>query len=452
MDRRVWLGLVVVLGLIGLHGVAAAARAAFASVRRGRLRQLAEAGSAPARRAARVAEDASRMLGTLYLVKALLATLAAVIATLTLAAPLTFALNRIAIPSPWADVLSLLTITLALATVILSLGRLVPEAVAAANPERWALRLVGLVSVLETLFHPFVRFSVWLSNRLAAVLGGVPFTGISLITEEEIRTLVDAGEEEGVIEEEEKEMIYSIFELGETLAREVMVPRIDIVAIDVNTSLEEAVEIVVQAGHSRIPVYERTIDSIVGVLYAKDLLTHLRGCRTPPSLREILRPAYFVPETKRVDDLLREMQRNRVHMAIVVDEYGGTAGLVTVEDILEEIVGEIQDEYDREEATVEAVGEGEFVVDARMNLYDVNEQLEADLPTEPADTLGGLIYGLLGRVPSPGDTVEVGNWQIEVLTVEGRRIGKVRVRRSGAEGPEASFPAAVADAGDEDPW
>lgn len=432
MDRSAWLGLAGVLGLVVLHGVAAAARAAFSSVRRGRLRQLAEAGSAPACRAARVAEDASRMLGTLYLAKALLAILAAVVATLTLSAPLTHALNRILIPSPWADVLSLLVITGGLATVILVVGRLVPEAVAAANPERWALRLVDLVVVLEILLQPLVRFAVWVSNRLARLMGGVPFTGISLITEEEIRTIVDAGEEEGVIEEDEKEMIYSIFELGETLAREVMVPRIDIVAIDVNTPLEEAVEVVVQAGHSRIPVYERTIDSIVGVLYAKDLLIDLRGCGARPSLREILRPAYFVPETKKVDDLLREMQRNRIHIAIVVDEYGGTAGLVTVEDILEEIVGEIQDEYDREEATLEAVGEGEYLVDARMNLYDLNEQLGADLPTEPADTLGGLIYGLLGRVPVPGDVVEIGDWRVEVLTVVGRRIGRVRMTRTDA--------------------
>ncbi len=429
MDRSAWLGLAAVLGLVVLHGVAAAARAAFASVRRGRLRQMAEAGSAQAHRAARVAEDASRMLGTLYLAKALLSILAAVVATLTLSLPLTRALHQIRIPSPWADALSLLVVTGGLAILVLVLGRLVPEAAAAAAPERWALRLVGLVAVLEFLLQPLVRFAVWISNRLARLLGGLPFTGISLITEEEIRTLVDAGEEEGIIEEEEKEMIYSIFELGETLAREVMVPRIDIVAIEVNASLEEAVEVVVRAGHSRIPVYERTIDSIVGLLYAKDLLVHLRGCGARPSLREILRPAYFVPETKKVDDLLREMRRNRVHMAIVVDEYGGTAGLVTVEDILEEIVGEIRDEYDREEATLEAVGEGEFVVDARMNLYDVNEQLEADLPTEPADTLGGLIYNLLGRVPMPGDLVEVSGWRMEVLTVEGRRIGKVRMTR-----------------------
>jgi Hemolysins and related proteins containing CBS domains len=240
---------------------------------------------------------------------------------------------------------------------------------------------------------------------------------------------VDAREEEGVIEEEEKEMIYSIFELGETMAREVMVPRIDIVAVDVQTPPEEVVRVIAETGHSRIPVYEGTVDAILGLVYAKDLLLHLQcdGSRRP--LREMLRPAYFVPETKKVDDLLREMQQRRIHMAIVVDEYGGTAGLVTVEDILEEIVGEIQDEYDAEEPSFEQVGEGEYILDARMNLDDVNDLLGADLPTETADTLGGLIYDALGRVPVPGDQLEVGRWRIEVLTVSGRRIRKVRMTR-----------------------
>ncbi|MFN3761927.1 MAG: hemolysin family protein, partial [Anaerolineae bacterium] len=404
-------------------------RAAFASARRGRLRQMTDEGIPRAALALRLAEDSSRMLGTLYLGKAFLAALAAALAALTLVSPLARALAAGGLPHPWADGLALLVVIGGLSALLLLAGRLVPEGIAAARPEEWAIRFAGLLRILAALFWPPVRLLVWVGNRLAAPFGGVPLSGTTLVTEEEIRTLVDAGEEEGIIEEDEKEMIYSIFELGETMAREVMVPRIDIVAVDVQTPPEEVIRVIAETGHSRIPVYEGTVDGIVGLVYAKDLLLHLQGDGPRPPLREMLRPAYFVPETKKVDDLLREMQQRRIHMAIVVDEYGGTAGLVTVEDILEEIVGEIQDEYDVEEPTFEQVGEGEYVLDARMNLDDVNDLLEADLPTETADTLGGLIYDALGRVPVPGDGLQIGEWRIEVLTVSGRRIRKVRMMR-----------------------
>lgn len=352
------MGLVGPIGLVLLHGLLAGVRAAFASARRGRLRQMADEGVPRAALALRLAEDSSRMLGTLYLGKAFLAALAAALAALTLVPPLARALADGGIPRPWADGAALLVVIGGLAALILVVGQLAPEGIAAAQPERWAVRFAGLLRVLAAVLWPLVRLLVWVGNRLAAPFGGVPLIGTALVTEEEIRTLVDAGEEEGVIEEEEKEMIYSIFELGETMAREVMVPRIDIVAVDVQTPPEEVVRVIAETGHSRIPVYEGTVDAILGLVYAKDLLLHLRGDGARRPLREMLRPAYFVPETKKVDDLLREMQQRRIHMAIVVDEYGGTAGLVTVEDILEEIVGEIQDEYDAEEPSFEQVGEG----------------------------------------------------------------------------------------------
>lgn len=436
MSRGNWLGLVGAIGLVLLHSLLAGMRAAFASARRGRLRQMADEGIPRAALALRLAEDSSRMLGTLYLGKAFLAALAAALAAITLVLPLARALAARGIPSPWADGVALLVVIGGLSALILVVGQLVPEGVAAAHPERWAVRFAGLLRILAAVLWPLVRLLVWVGNRLSAPFGGVPFTGTALVTEEEIRTLVDAGEEEGVIEEEEKEMIYSIFELGETMAREVMVPRIDIVAVDVQTPLEEVVRVMAETGHSRIPVYEGTVDGIVGLVYSKDLLLYLQGDGRRPLLREILRPTYFVPETKKVDDLLQEMQQRRIHMAIVVDEYGGTAGLVTVEDILEEIVGEIQDEYDTEEPAFEQVGEGEYILDARMDLDNVNDLLEADLPTETADTLGGLIYDALGRVPVPGDGLQIGEWRVEVLAVSGRRIRKVRMARGKPDADE----------------
>ncbi|MBN1953829.1 MAG: HlyC/CorC family transporter [Anaerolineae bacterium] len=432
-----WLGLLGVLILIAAHGLLAAAKSAFGSARQSRLRQMAEEGVAGAGLAIRLAEDASRLLGTLYLGKALLVTLAAVIAGLSVIWPLTEALGGESNVLGWASILATVIVVGGIASIHVILGRLMPEAIAAAHAEKWTLQLAWFVWGLELALWPLVRFMVWLSNRLATPFGGIPFSGLSLITEEEIRMLVDAGEEEGVIEEDEKEMIYSIFQFGDTLAREVMVPRIDVVALDVNTPLPEALDVVIGAGHSRIPIYAETIDRIEGLLYAKDLLSCMQNGEPAPVLQELLRPAYFVPETKKVDDLLREMQQRRVHIAIVIDEYGGTAGLVTVEDILEEIVGEIQDEYDVEEPIFVQVSEDEYILGARMDLDDVNNLLGIDLPTKSSDTLGGLIYSSLGKVPSEGEQLHIDRLLIEVLSVTGRRIRQVRVRRQPMETSDA---------------
>ncbi len=251
-----------------------------------------------------------------------------------------------------------------------------------------------------------------------------------VIDEAELRTLVDAGEEGGAIETTEKEMIVSIFELHDTVVGEIMVPRPDMVAIPVTASLSEALNVILQAGYSRIPVYEGTIDHIVGVLYAKDLLRLMRDRIQEASLKELLRPPYFVPEGKRIVDLLREMQHRKVHMAIVVDEYGGVAGLVTIEDILEEIVGEIQDEFDRsEEPLVLPMDEHTYLFDGRVDLDEVQELLGATLSTEGADTLAGYIYERLGRIPTVGETFSEEGLEFRVEEVLGRRIRKIRVRR-----------------------
>jgi len=250
------------------------------------------------------------------------------------------------------------------------------------------------------------------------------------VTEEEIMTLVDAGEEEGVIEEEEKAMIYSIFQLDNTLAREVMVPRIDILAFERSTTLAQATDELLRTGYSRAPVYVGSIDHVIGLVYIKDLLAAWRVGETDRVVADLLREAYFVPEAKKLDDLLAEMQARRVHMAIVVDEYGGTAGLVTIEDIVEEIVGEILDEYDyAEEMRYEEVSKGEFVFSGGIDLDDVNKIAGASLPKETSETLGGFIYSQLGKVPVPGETVEAGGLQLVVEQVAGRRIRKVRARR-----------------------
>jgi CBS domain containing-hemolysin-like protein len=310
------------------------------------------------------------------------------------------------------------------ALLVVSLGELLPEAWVLRAPEQWAIVFAPLVAALQWVLGPVVRLMLFLSSRVTRPLAGrqMPF-----VTEEEIKTLVDAGEEGGVIEEEEKEMIYSIFAIGDTVAREIMVPRIDVLALDVSTPLAAAQEAALTAGHSRIPIYAGNIDNIVGLLYAKDLLRAWQDGRPPASLRDLLRPAYFVPETKKVDALLAELQQKRIHLAVVVDEYGGTAGIVTLEDIVEEIVGEIRDEYDiNEESLFERLSDEEYIFDARIDLDEVNERLHLTLPSGESDSLGGFIYGQLGHVPVPGEKVRTENVDFEVLTVTGRRIRKVR--------------------------
>lgn len=415
------------LGLITLNAFLAMARAALVNVRKPRLRQLIDQGVGSARTAERLAEDASRLLATTQLGMMLTSFFAgAVVAVVS--APLLADLLQ-----PWLGAASypvaFVLVVFVAAMVMLLLGELVPETIATQHSEQLALALARPLALISVVVMPIVRLMVWLSNGISRLFGAQSRSEMPFVTQEEIKTLVDAGEEEGVIQEEEKEMIYSIFELGDTLAREVMVPRIDVMALDVSTPLLEALDAIMEAGHSRIPVYRETIDNIEGVLYAKDLLPYLREGRTDIPLKSILRDAYFIPETKRASDLLPDLQQRRVHMAVVVDEYGGIAGIVTIEDLLEEIVGEIQDEYDSEEPVFEYLSDDEYICDARMDLDDLNRLMDVDLPTEDSDTLGGFIYTALGRVPVVGNTVSYDNLDLTVESVAGRRIKKVRVQR-----------------------
>ncbi len=312
------------------------------------------------------------------------------------------------------------------------LAQLLPRAWAIGREERMALRLARSVRVVTFLVSPITALMRRAGH--AAAPDGAAEESIFL-SEDGLRFLLNVTEEETIIEDDEKEMIASIFEFGDKLVREVMVPRIDVSSVPADLPMLAALDVILKAGHSRIPVYNNSVDNVIGVLYAKDLLRYLRDGRTDVPLGKILRPAYFVPESKKVDELLSELQVRKVHMAIVVDEYGGTAGIVTIEDLLEEIVGEIQDEYDAEEPTIEEVAEDQFLFDARVPLDEVNKLLGVELPAEGGDTLGGFIYSQLGKVPAVGDTIEHDIVRIEVLSVAGRRIKQVRASVRADEAP-----------------
>jgi putative hemolysin len=419
---QLW-SLIALSGLLLLSSFFSAAQTALSNTRRQVLR---DQGGKRAERTIAVIEDSSRALNTFQLANLLATFLTAALITQLLTSTLLSGL--LAGLDTLRTLILYLVILPAAALIIYVLTGLLPEILAQRKAEPWAMALAGPARITIALISPIVSILSGIRRQIVGALGGDQAN--VQVTEEEIMTLVDAGEEEGSIEQDEKEMIYSIFQLDETLAREIMVPRIDIVALASDASLEEAREMIIKAGHSRIPVYEESLDHIKGLLYAKDLLDVWHKGQQKLDIETLLRPPLFVPESKRADDLLRELQNAKVHLAIVVDEYGGTAGLVTIEDIVEEIVGEIIDEYDfHEEAPYTTVGEDEFIFDAGIDLDDFNHLLDTNVPDELSDTLGGFIYAQLGKVPEVGEVVETGALRMEVLRVVNQRIRKVRVKR-----------------------
>jgi CBS domain containing-hemolysin-like protein len=426
---------VAATSLVGLATLFAAAETAVAAVRRARVQQLLEAGTSAAVSLQRLVDNSTGFVATTRLVT----TAAIVGANTLLAAAYGDWLAAALASASWAYALLAAVVLVSALVGVEQAGR----ALGLRHAEGVALGLAAPARAAVLVLTPVVK----LLDAVGGLIARQPRTGTrdaaGGVTEAGIMLQVDVAEEEGVLEQEEGEMIRSIFEFGDTIAREIMVPRIDVVAASSTLAIGAVVDHAVQAGHSRIPIYEDTVDKVIGIFYVKDALRFLREGRVDVAVREVMRPAYFVPETKKVDELLREMQARRVHMAIVVDEYGGTAGLVTIEDILEEIVGEIQDEFDAEEAMVQQLSETETLVDAMMMLDDVNEILSMRLEEEDVDTLGGYVYAKLGRVPIEGDEVAAGGVRLVVDDVEGNRITKVRIVKAPEPAPgDAAGPLA----------
>jgi gliding motility-associated protein GldE len=314
--------------------------------------------------------------------------------------------------------------------VILIFTEIVPKVAAVKNAKQVAINFSFPLTIFYYLFLPIVSifhsFTQWLTHIFRVQKSKL------LLSEDELRSLVDVGEEEGTLEEEEKEMIHSIFEFGETTVREIMIPRIDMICISTDSDLDTLLELIKKHMHSRIPVYREKIDNITGILYAKDLLPFITPKKEAEiDLSQLARSAYFVPEQKKIDELLREFQAEKIHMAIVIDEYGGTAGLVTLEDIIEEIVGEIQDEHDYEQPLYQKLGENEFIVDGGMDLEEINEELKIELPTEGGvETLAGFLFGLFGSVPKEKQTIKYSGYEFVIEKIIRRRIKQVRIIKS----------------------
>jgi gliding motility-associated protein GldE len=310
---------------------------------------------------------------------------------------------------------------------ILIFGEIFPKSFATNNSEKLSLWVAKPIKIIVYLLYPVVRLFSFLTDVMHNLTGGekghYPF-----VSEEELKLLMNLGAEEGVIEEEEKDMIEGIFEFGETMVKEIMTPRTDIKRLDVSTGVEETMDFVIKTGHSRIPVYENSIDNIIGILYAKDLFHHM-GSRDKFDLKSAVRTPFFVPETKNLDDLFREMRAKKVQIAIVLDEYGGTSGLVSLEDLLEEIVGEISDEYDVEERPVHIIDESTIIVDSKMPIDEVSELLNIDLKKDGQESIGGLVFSLFDRIPKEKDLITSEELSFTIEEMRGKRIVKIRIKK-----------------------
>ncbi|MCL4351887.1 MAG: hemolysin family protein [Firmicutes bacterium] len=403
--------LVVMLGMSALYSMAETAMMALS---RGKVRQLVEEGVSKASWLERLIREPNRLLSTVLVGNNLTNIVASTVAAGLFIAY--FGSSGITIS------------TIVMTLVILLVAEITPKTFAAHNPERVALRLAPFLEVSARIFYPVVRVLTWIGVGFIRLLGGRAEGG-RIITEDEIRTMVEVGEEEGLLEAEEREMIQGIFDLGDTVVREVMVPRIDVQALPATATLAEAWDAVIQWGHSRLPVYRVTIDDVIGVIYARDILLYIKERPHETPIQDLVRPVQYVPETKKVDELLADFRRRRSHIAVVLDEYGGTAGIVTIEDLLEEIVGEIQDEYDTEEVAIRRIDENTIDVEGLASLDEINELFDVDLPHEDFDTVGGLILHLLGRAPVEAEVVTLDGLEFTVTKVTGRRVTRVLIRR-----------------------
>lgn len=430
------LKLVLLFVLIFFNAFFAMSEIAIISLNDTKMQKLAEEGNKKAKQIVKLTENPNRFLSTIQIGVTLAGFLASASASQNFADLLVNALKHTAIvnviPESVINGISVVLITIITSYFSLVLGELAPKRIAMQVPEKVSFKVVGILLFIAKIAKPFVKVLSVSTNGVVRLFGFDPNADEENVTEEEIRMMVDVGGEKGVIEDSQKEMIDNIFEFDDLDAGDIMTHRTDMTAIEVSRSLEEVAELAIENGYSRIPVYEDDPDSIVGVLYAKDLLKYV-GHNIPADLTisKVMRKALYVPETQSCGDLFKAMNDSHTQFAVVVDEYGGTAGIVTLEDVLESIVGNIQDEYDDEDEEIVQINETTFTIDGITDLDEVDELVGTKLPEGDYDTLGGFVISLLGYLPSESDpepaVAEYDNLRFTVLNFEDRRIGEIKV-------------------------
>ncbi len=425
----------VLLVLILLNAFFAASEIALISLNDNKVKLQAEEGDKKAKLLLNLLGEPSRFLATIQIGITLAGFLASAFASETFAEPLVKYLLEIGVPIPetWLKTTAMFVITIILSYFTLVLGELVPKRLAMKKAEPIARFVAKPLQLLSLVTSPFVKFLTASTNFCVRLFGVDPNAEDEQVTEEEIRMMVDVGEEKGTIHETEKEMINNIFEFNNKTVSDIMTHRTEVGALPIDASLKEVTAFVNSEKYSRIPVYEDSIDNIVGVMHSKYLIQFLTSDDTSNfSLSNMVRPPYFVPASKRTDELFKELQQNKTHMAIIIDEYGGTAGIVTLEDLIEEIVGNIFDEDDDEEKPLEKLDDNTFIIKGSISLDEVQEVLGANLPVDDYDTLSGFVIGQIGRIPEKGDksTIEYNELVFKVEEVEEKKVTKVKVCRA----------------------
>jgi putative hemolysin len=421
------LDLLVLVILIVINAFFSATEIAVITLNDNMIRRKAEEGDRIARKLLRLIDEPAGFLATIQVGVTLAGFLSSAFAADMFADRL---YRLIGFEIPAIRNVSVIIVTVVLAYFSLVFGELVPKRVAQNNPEKLANRVAGIIVGLGVILKPFILLLTFSTNLILRLMSIDPKKSERMVTEEEIRMMVDVGRESGSIHAEEKQMIENIFEFNDKAVSEVMTHRTNIVSLDVESNFDEVIAVAIHEKYTRIPVYENNIDNIIGILHIKDLLYHAaEGLSQPFSLRRILRPPYIMPESKNIDALFREMQRDRVQMAVVIDEYGGTAGIVTIEDLLEEIVGNIQDEYDEEEQTIVQKNPTTFIADGMASLNEVGERIGEEFPDADYDTLAGFVINLLGRIPDEEEYPEVNfrNLRLKVLAMDEKRVARVQI-------------------------
>ena len=430
--------LIVLVVLIGINAFFASTEIAFISLNDAKIEKQAKEGNKKAKQIRKMLKEPSRFLATIQIGITLAGFLSSAFAADAFAselAPILEGLLPLGIKA-WTNI-SIVLITLVLSYFSLVLGELVPKRVAMKNPERVAFGSIGAVKFIYTITSPFVKLLTWSTNIVSKIFG-VTGANEDVVTEEEIRMMVDVGEERGSIEEEEKELINNVFEFNDKVTSEVMIHRKDIYAIDVKSDIGDILQDLKEYKYSRIPVYEDNIDNIVGMLFIKDLLAYV-DLKKEVKIRRLMREVYFVPENKPINELFRELQKSKHQIAIVLDEYGGTAGLITMEDIIEELVGNIFDEYDEEELDYEKLDENTYRISGSVSIYELRKILDIeDIPEGDYDTLSGYLIELLGRIPEDDETPEIETPKVtyKIEDYEDRRILWVKACKTNIVEPE----------------
>ena len=408
-----------VFACILLAAFFAASETAMLFANKARLHQLAEEGNARAEAALGLALERNRLHSSLLLVENFFLVLAVVQSTVIALHLFGDALPAIAITS------------VAMSIVVVLFAKLAPKGLAARDPDRLALAVAHPMRFLLKLISPVSRVVTAAADLFAGPASPKGLSCTAVVTEEDIKAMINLGEEEGALKEEEKELLHKVFEFGDTLASEAMRPRKEVISMPAAATIKDALALVSEFGYSRYPVIENTVDTVIGILYVKDILIAMSSgdMKSDDPIQRYIRPANFIPENKRVSELLAEMQRDKFQIAIVIDEFGGTAGLVTLEDLIEEIVGSIHDELDAEEKEAEIVDEKNVMVSGQAEIDEVNELMDTRLQTKDFNTIGGFVFGLFGRMPRVGEQLKYKDLKFEILEMDGRKIDKIKITK-----------------------